>query len=217
MELTDNDVKKLWKKAINTILKEGEEYIDNDGKTCKEIKNLILIIKNINKRNVEEPINFINSFDSILYPSKEELRGIMFKKMQAPIYEYTYGDRIFSFSGIKNQIDDFIIPLFKKTPDSRRGVISIYDPKKDSYLENHNTPSLMYLHVRIVENKLNLSAAIRSNDVLFGWPANMYQLFSIQEYICKELNLECGDLFLLSNSAHVFIDTENDVLKSLKE
>jgi thymidylate synthase len=217
MEITDTDAKKLWMKAINVILKEGDEYIDNDGKNCREIKNLILNLKNVNRRNIENPINHINSFDFILYPSKEELVGVMFKKMQAPIYEYTYGDRIFSFSGIKNQIDDFVIPLLKKDPSSRRGVISIYDPAKDSYIENHNTPCLMYIQVRIIDNKLALSSAIRSNDVLFGLPANLFQLFSIQEYVCKELNLEFGEITILCNSGHIFVDENNDLLKSLKE
>lgn len=216
MEIKDKNIMQLWKKVVNKILEEGEEYIDNNNRICKELLNGIIILENPSSSEVQRPINHLKNFDEWIYPSKEELSGVMFKDTRVPIYEYTYGGRIFNFNEVKDQIREFIIPLLKRDPESRRGVINIYDPIADSDLTHKNTPSMMYINVRIKNNKLLLTAHIRSNDILFGWPANIYQIFSIQEYIAKKLDLELGDLSLINNSLHLFLDPYNPLLDSLK-
>lgn len=215
MEITNKNTKELWKTAIKTILESGEEYVDNENRTCKELVNFQLILENPSSENIEQPIDFINSFQEWIYPSKEELTSIMFKEVQAPVYEHTYGGRIFRFADKKDQLRDFIFPLLKNDPKSRRAVVSIYNPVEDSDTNNNNTPGLMYIHFRIKQNKLLITAHIRSNDILFGWPANVFQIYKIQQYVAKELNLECGSITTISNSAHVFIELENPLLEKL--
>jgi thymidylate synthase len=141
-----------------------------------------------------------------IYPTKEELSSIMFKDKPAPIYEYTYGGRIFSFTETINQVDEFILPLLTRDPYSRRAVISIYDPQTDSSVLNKNTPGMLFIQLLIRNNKLHLFATIRSNDVFFGFPANSYQLFSLQEHLAKKLNTQLGSLTITSTSAHIFLE-----------
>ena len=130
-------------------------------------------------------------------------------KSQSSSYEYTYGHRIFNFN-LKDQIHDFLKPLLTSDPTSRRGFVSLWDPEKDSNIENKNIPGLVGIYFK--KNKgLDLTAFIRSNDIFVGWPANIYQLYCIQEYVAKLLGFKIGKLTTFSTSAHVFEDNINDI------
>lgn len=205
MELQNNSALQLWKRTLKYIIDNGEEYIDNDGRSCREVLNLVLTL-NDTKSGFEGPIDAMTKSKIWIYPSREELSNIMFKENQAPIYEYTYGGRLFNFSSQFNQINDFIIPLLKKDRDSRRAIAMIYDPIQDSNTINRNIPGMIYLQFRIKHNKLIMNASIRSNDVFFGWPANIYQLVRLNQYVSKELGVESGSVSVLSNSAHIFME-----------
>lgn len=205
MELKENNALELWKKTLRHIIEKGEEYKDNDGRTCREMLNIVMTLTDT-KTGFELPIDEMRKSKIWIYPSKEELSNIMFKEKQAPIYEYTYGGRMFNFSSQFDQINDFIIPLLKKDPDSRRAVVMIYDPIQDSAIFNRNIPGIIYMQFRVKDNKLFLNASIRSNDVFFGWPANIFQLVMLNQYLAKELKVESGSVSVLSNSAHIFME-----------
>ena len=204
MEITNTNAKELWKSAIDHIKENGEDFKDNDNRTCRETHNLILNLKDVDKSKIEEPINTMIHSKKWIYPSKEELSSIMFKEYQAPIYEYTYGGRIFGYSEGFDQINSFIIPLLKKDPHTRRAIIVFYNPTEDSKPENKNTPGIIYVQFRIRNEKLSMNSHIRSNDLFFGWPANIYQLHCLMNYVSKKLEIENGDITTYSNSAHIF-------------
>jgi len=166
--------------------------------------NLIIVLKDPANSLIEEPIKKMSGSNKWIYPSKEELSNIMFKEIQAPIYEYTYGGRLFNFSGKLDQLNNFVIPLLTTDPGSRRAIISFYDPVQDSDINNRNTPGIMYIQFRIINGGLQLTALIRSNDLLFGWPANIYQLYSLQKMVAEKLSIKQGNLITISNSAHIF-------------
>jgi thymidylate synthase len=209
MKFEDSTAKNLWFKTLKAILDSGEEYKDNKGRVCKELVNIIMVLNSPSENNVTEPINIITKNQEWVYPSKEELRSIMFKENQNPVYEHTYGGRIFQFGGVKNQLNDFVIPLLNEFPQSRQAVVSIFNPFKDSDLDNKNIPAMMYFQFRIKGGLLQMTAHLRSNDILIGWPANIYQLFKVQEYVAKSLDVGLGSLTTISNSAHLFVDNEH--------
>lgn len=200
-----------WKKALKKVWDEGYYYVDSDNREARETQNLIIKITDVPKSFIDEPLNTLSKSNKWVYPSKEEITNVMFKEYQSPIYEYTYGGRLFNFSNQLNQINKYIIPLLKKDPESRRGIICVYDPLNDSFLSKDNVPSIVYISVRILNNKLFLTGMIRSTDLFFGWPANVYQLYSIQKYIAEKLNVSLGDLTTISNSAHIFEKNKEDV------
>lgn len=213
MELEDFSTRKLWKKAIELIRESGERFMDNDGRVCVELNNLVLRIKDAENTDIEGPIDLISSQKKWIYPSKDELAGIMFKSFQNPAYQYTYGGRIFNFNEEVDQVNEFILPLLNKDPHSRRAILVLYDPSKDSDVENKNTPGIIYIQFRVVSGRLNVSCHIRSNDLFFGWPANIYQVYCLQGYLAEKLKIRKGDLVTISNSAHVFEDDFEDVDK----
>lgn len=204
MEITKNNAQELWKDAIALIKEKGEDFTDNDNRVCIEITNLTLNLENVPNSEIDEPIKTMINTNKWIYPTKEELSSIMFKEYQAPIYEYTYGGRIFNYGKEFNQINSFIIPLLKKDPHTRRAIITLYSPEEDSIPENKNTPGLIYMHFRIKNEQLNTTCHIRSNDIFFGWPANIYQIYSLAKLVAEKLNIKIGKITTISNSAHVF-------------
>ncbi len=204
MEIRDSDAARLWCKAMDLVLREGFEYKDNEGRICKELLNLQVVLENPSDASVDKPITMINESKKWVYPSKEELVNIIFKEVQAPVYDYTYGGRIFNFADEFDQLNSFIIPLLKKDSYSRRATLVIYDPVSDSSISNRNTPGIIYVQFRVRQGKLLLTAAIRSNDLFFGWPSNIFQLFSLQKYVAENLGKSPGNITVIANSAHLF-------------
>lgn len=211
METTQNNAYKLWKEAIKLIKEKGKDFKDKDNRTCREVFNLTLNLTDVHNSEIDTPIKTMINSKKWVYPTKEELSNIMFKEYQAPIYEYTYGGRIFGYKGELDQINSFIIPLLKKDEDSRRAILVFYDPTEDSKPDNKNTPGIIYVQFRIINSKLNMNCHIRSNDLFFGWPANIYQLYCLMNYVSEKLNIEKNKITTFSNSAHIFIDDLTEI------
>lgn len=190
-----------WKKSLNYIIAKGTDFIDIDKRQCREVLNLIVTIKEPEKDN-DKLIDVMKKFEWI-YPSCEELSAVMFNREDSAIYEYSYGPRIFNF-GKKDQINDFVIPLLRNDKNSRRAIVSLFNPSIDSEILSKNIPSLMLIHFKIVENKLNCTCVIRSNDCFIGWPGNIYQIYLLQKYVSEKVGVETGAISTFSCSAHVF-------------
>ena len=163
--------------------------------------------------DVKEPAKVLANSRKWVYPKPNEIESIMLESDLGNSYVYSYGSRIFAFSGVKNQIDDFLIPLLKSDSMSRRGIISIWDPLKDDSLEGVAVPGLVIIDFKIRQEKLYISAVVRSNDIFIGWPANLYQLFVLGKYVAEKLNVTIGSIDTFSTSAHIFKDNSEDIKK----
>lgn len=206
----------IWKENLKKILETGYNYIDLDGRVAIETQNHKITIPNTAQKDIEKPIEKLQNHKEWHYPSKTEIANIMFKEIQNPVYDYTYGGRIFYYNKTLNQIEDYIIPLLTKEPNSRSAQIIIYDPLIDSKLEIRNKPGIISIYFRIINKQLTISAVIRSQDLFFGWPANIYQIHMIQKYVAKKLNLELGDITTYSNSTHIFKSNVLSILKIIQ-
>lgn len=201
MEIKEKTVVDAWKKSLKYILDNGVDFIDRDERNCRETLNLTIIVKDP-EYDYDKPIDIMQQFEWV-YPSKEELESIMLSREQPASYEYSYGPRIFNFKGV-DQINDFILPLLKKDPTSRRAIITLFDPSTDSNLLSKNVPSLLYIYFKIKEDKLTLTCSIRSNDLFIGWPGNIYQIIMLQRHVAELLGIKTGELTTISGSAHIF-------------
>lgn len=217
MELIHNNIVELWKNALSLVVRQGKDFKDSEGRSYLEENNLVLTLTDTNDtQKMSEPIEIMMARKKWVYPSKDELSSIMFKEYQAPTYDYTYGGRIFSFDDKLDQINNFIIPLLKSDPLSRRAIVVLYNPLDDSNLSNKNSPGIIYLQFRINAEKLNLNCHIRSNDLFFGWPANIYQIYTLQKFVAEKLRINKGSIATISNSAHVFSEDLDEVNRLLE-
>nr|MCK4929860.1 hypothetical protein [Nanoarchaeota archaeon] len=216
MEIIKDSTLEAWKATLKLIIDKGAEIVDKDNRSSKEILNIIIKINNP-EQDITKPIEIMKGLKKWIYPELDELEDVFFKKQASTIYYYTYGARIFNYANAKNQVDDFIIPLLKKDPNTRRAVVVLYHPVIDSKINIKEIPSLTSIFFKIIDNKLTLSTVIRSNDMFIGWPANIYQVYLLQKYVAEKLELETGSITTISHSAHVFDEYNEEVEEVLRK
>lgn len=200
----------VWQEAIRAILENGKPYKDNDGRTCIEILGMMLTITD--SASVNEPITRLAHSDKWIYPELSEISSVMLSKSGIG-YAYSYGKRLFAHSSGQNQIDNYVIPILQADPNSRRAVAILFDVARDSDVKSKQAPSMLSIDFKLREGKLHTHCFIRSLDVFIGWPANVFQLHAITEYVAKRLNVSVGSLTLSASSAHVFLENKADMQK----
>ncbi len=210
MEILKKSTLEAWKASLKHIMEKGADFQDREKRTCREILNMTIVIENP-EQSIHLPISQMKNTDKWVYPGREELESIMLDKKTSTLYNYTYGPRIFNFQSQKDQIEQFIIPLLEKDPDSRRALIVLYDPLQDSQVSNKDIPSLALVYFKVKEKKLNITCFIRSNDMFIGWPANVYQIYTLQNHVAERLGLKLGSITTFSASAHIFAEHFEDV------
>lgn len=147
--------------------------------------------------------------------------GLEGKKLDV---KYTYGSRMREHFG-HNQVVEIIDKLLAE-PESCSAVINLWDsggvrPDKSSDHQHGGSPCLNHLWFRIADDKLNLIATFRSNDMYSAWVANAMGLRHLQNQIVETLidegltDLEAGVLITNSFSAHIY-DHAFDQADSLK-
>lgn len=210
MEIVEKKADLAWKKVLKYVFENGKDFTDRDNRICREILNVIISVSDYN--SISKPIEIINSFKKWVYPPFEELETFILNRKEIPGYYYNYGARAFNFNN-SNQVDNYVIPLLKKDPTSRRATIVFYNPEKDSSLFRKDTPAMISMNFNIRDNKLNVFTFVRSNDLFFGWPANLYQTFILQKYVAYKLGCELGSITTNSISAHIFEDQFEEIKK----
>jgi len=214
MEIKEKTAEKTWKSILKHVLENGTEFIDRKNRLCKEALNIVATIEDT--KDITKPIEILSSFKKWVYPSLEELKSSILEKEDSPGYYYHYGSRAFNYSGI-NQINDYILPLLKKDPTSKRGIVVFYGPEKDTLPLKKETPGMVMMNFNIRNKKLHATVVIRSNDLFYGWPCNIVQAYFLADYISRELNVQIGSITTISISAHLFEEQFEYINKILHE
>jgi thymidylate synthase len=101
-----------------------------------------------------------------------------------------------------NQLNK-IIEKLKSKPNTRHAVLTIYDGKE---IENYkyDTPCTLNIGFQIINNKLNMTVTMRSNDLIYGFCNDQYCFSKLQEMVANELNLEVGTYFHFVFNLHIY-------------
>ncbi len=117
-------------------------------------------------------------------------------------YEQVNGNGTVKHSHI-NQIQN-VIDLIKTNPESRRMVVSAWNP---AVLDEIALPSCHAFFIFNVTNgKLNCHLTQRSGDIALGIPFNLACYATLTQMIAQETNLEPGEFSHYINDAHIYID-----------
>ena len=103
-----------------------------------------------------------------------------------------------------NQIEN-VIDLIKNNPDSRRMVVSAWNP---SVLDEIALPSChaFFIFNVSVDGKLNCHLTQRSGDIALGIPFNLACYAALTQMVAQETNLETGEFSHYINDAHIYVD-----------
>lgn len=118
------------------------------------------------------------------------------------IWRAGYGTRLRDWNGI----DQFkeIVNLLNFDKNSRRAVISLFDPDRD-FINSLDIPCNNWLHFLIRENKLYLNIAIRSCDIIWGFTGiNSFEWSVVQEMIAYWTGMDIGYMSFFISSFHLY-------------
>lgn len=96
-----------------------------------------------------------------------------------------------------------LIQKLSDTPDTRQAILTIHKVG-DSFADTKDVPCTISLHFMIREGKLNLHVTMRSNDIIWGLPYDVFNFTMLQEAIAKELQIEVGKYYHTTSSLHVY-------------
>ena len=138
-----------------------------------------------------------------------------------------YGQRIFRWDGAFDVIDESYTddegnthPSFelqqvtvnqfekafeqlKADPDSRQATIVLFNPTQD-YRETKDKPCTNLLRFTIRNSKLNMMVMMRSNDIWFGFPYDVFNFTMLQEIMAGRLGVEVGKYTHVVDSLHIY-------------
>lgn len=109
----------------------------------------------------------------------------------------------YGYHWMQNNQLDYVVDELKNNPDSRRASISIYNAKERYNFEN-DTPCTYAVNFSILNNRLNMSVLMRSNDLWFGFCNDQYCFSKLQEEMSKRLELKIGYYYHFSQNLHIY-------------
>jgi len=101
-----------------------------------------------------------------------------------------------------NQLD-YVVDLLKNNPDTRKAAISIYDAK-ESGKYSKDTPCTYAVQFTIIDNKLNMSVYMRSNDIWYGFCNDQYCFSELQKIVAEKLSIETGWYYHHAHNMHLY-------------
>jgi len=213
--VSNTTVAQTWLKVLNTIIRYGRNKKTRYTQTneLKEVLNLMAVITD------DDPDNFY--FPHYLPFTKKEMESYYPQVLTAkkfPNIAYTYGQRLRDHDGV-DQIQE-IINLIKRRPFAKKMVAFTANVKDDwGNVNKGDTPCLTQVLVSVQDDSLFFTVHFRSQDMVHGWPRNMFSLRKLQKLILDEsgAGLKLGPITIVTHSAHIYSDDYELVEKILKE
>ena len=103
-----------------------------------------------------------------------------------------------------NQID-YVVGKLRNNPNTRHAAISIYDCKEYNKYRN-DTPCTYAVQFTILNDKLNMSVYMRSNDIWYGFCNDQYQFSMLQKMIAGRLSIDVGWYYHHAHNMHLYND-----------
>jgi len=108
----------------------------------------------------------------------------------------------------RNHQLDYVVSILKENPSTRRAAISIYDGKEISDYSK-DTPCTYAVQFTILNNKLNMSVYMRSNDLWYGFCIDQYCFSMLQQHVAERLSIEVGSYYHHAHNLHLYNDKIN--------
>ncbi|MEX2410958.1 MAG: thymidylate synthase [Candidatus Paceibacterota bacterium] len=120
-----------------------------------------------------------------------------------------YGPRIMGVESI-NQLEN-IISLLRRREASKKAVIQIYEKKDlDEHIKKkHNSvPCTLTLQFLVRNSKVDMIVNMRSNDIIYGLPHDIFAFTMMQEIIARSIDKELGVYIHNVGSLHYYTEME---------
>lgn len=186
-----------WHRGLNLIWREGQEISDERGTRIRELLSLQVVVEDPYQEMIPDE-----------YSWNEERLKEYANQLQCsdnPGFEYTYGERLRSWSlpdtTPLDQIE-MVIKRLKESPATRRATAVTWIPPIDSVRDE--VPCMIVDDFKMRDGRLHLAIFFRSHDFAGAYPANLYGLARLLEYVARETDAQPGSISTTSASAHIY-------------
>jgi len=100
---------------------------------------------------------------------------------------------------------DYVIAKLRQNPKTRHAAISIYDGKEHSTYAK-DTPCTYAVQFTVLNNKLNMSVVMRSNDLWYGFCNDQYCFSKLQQLVAERTGYEIGTYYHFAHNLHLYND-----------
>jgi thymidylate synthase len=105
----------------------------------------------------------------------------------------------------RNYQIDYVVGKLREQPNTRQAAISIYDCKEfERYRKD--TPCTYAIQFTRLNDKLNMSVYMRSNDIWYGFCNDQYQFSMLQKMIADRLSIDVGWYYHHAHNMHLYND-----------
>jgi thymidylate synthase len=211
----------LYEQAFEAVMNEGKVVSSRNGSTL-EIQPCVLQLTNPRQRvssMAGRKFNIAFSVYELLWvlSGRGDYEGITWYNKQMGRYfddqrfpsHGAYGIRLRKWGSQRGKKQtDQIYEMYKKllaNKDDRRAVMVLFDPELDND-NKADIPCNNWCHGLVRDNRLSWSQVVRSNDLLWGVPYNVFIFTTMQELMASWIGVDVGTYTHFSDSLHLYYD-----------
>lgn len=215
----------VWRTAFSSLRDVGQVQIGRGGET-RELLHTVFGIHDPRQRWTVGRLPAVNPAFAIaevvwIICGRNDAEFLNYWNRQLPkyagdssVYHGAYGFRLRQHLGI-DQLERAYLAL-KHNSMSRQVVLQIWDGRVDFPDEagqgvNQDIPCNVMSILKIRREQLEWMQINRSNDIFLGVPHNFVQFTTLQEVVAGWLGVPVGTYTHLSDSLHLYIESENNV------
>ena len=226
---TFDSVDASYHALVKAIWEEGQ-VVSPRGRVTKELGPVTVTITNPRHRIVTHPVRRLNpgfmlgEFLWIMRGSNDLAEITHYNREWANFSDDgttlngAYGQRIFRWQGLQDHVlpngniieygsvinqYEHVVQLLRQDPMSRQATISIWDPIRDTS-SSKDIPCTNLLRFNIRQGRLNMVTVMRSNDIWFGYPYDVFNFTMLQEVMAYELGVQLGTYTHVVDSLHLY-------------
>lgn len=212
--ITRNTAAQAYRALFEFVLDHGEGFVSEDGAPCLIAPGRETIIVHINNPlgDLEQLVNLSPLGSGAM---EAYVRQLVYGE-NIDGFGYTYWERIHQHApeGMIHDQYKHLIELLKSSENSRRGVITLWEPTED-YNSEH-PPCLNHIKLNIWNDALNMAVLFRSHDLIGGWIPNVYALIHLLNKIATDIGVYPGWLEVISEDGH-FYKNDQDKIDKIKQ
>jgi len=207
------NISDAWHRGLNLIWRQGAEITDERGTRIRELLALQVVVEDPYQEMIPNEYSW----------NEERLEEYAHQLMSGenPGFEYTYGQRLrhweipeigrspsssdatssISQSFPVDQIDH-VIRRLRASPSTRRATAVTWIPPVDNAKDE--VPCMIVDDFKLRDGSLNLAVFFRSHDFAGAYPANLYGLARVLQFVSREVGAKPGSISTTSSSAHIY-------------
>lgn len=205
MDLNFNGVDTGYKHILTMLMEHGKDYNSRVGKV-REIEDF--------RVTFQDPTRSIMPYRPKFSPLLGLMEGVQLISGRArpalmdkiwptmPNFTDHWGD--YGARAAKGDQMWEVYNALKTDPDTRRAIITLWDPTLDSSGGHKDHPCTLSIGFRVRDGKLNMSVTMRSNDIWRGASSDFIQFALLQITFAAGLGLKVGTYTHTAYSMHLY-------------